>query len=46
VCGWLIEAPQIAAQILTLGIVLGMSFKLNRVRVRRVIDQNDRVRED
>jgi hypothetical protein len=41
-----LEAVQLGAQLLTLGIVIGLSFKVDRIPTRRLIDPDERSRRD
>ena len=43
---WALEAVQLGAQLITLGIVLGLSFKVDRIPTRRLIDPDERSRRD
>jgi hypothetical protein len=43
---WVLEAVQVAAQLITLGVVIGLSFKVDRLPTRRVIDPDARSRRD
>jgi hypothetical protein len=43
---WLLEVVQVAAQLVTLGILIGLSFKVDRIPTRRLIDRDERFRRD
>jgi hypothetical protein len=41
-----LEVVQVAAQLITLGVVIGLAFKVDRIPMRPVIDRNRRARGD